>query len=408
MKPIFRRSVPCSRVGSSFVNVQPACRLSHSVAATAAALLSTFVIPHACAGLQNILIEYGWDVPTPAQMQQELAAMEKRPFDGLIFRLAGGHNAFALEPLSPSKFAGDERVLPELKFTRFTNNFVLVWGSPPAGFDWFNDAQWRTIENNAKLLLAVAKSARPRGICFDPEPYDFSLWHYAKQPKTNEHSFAEYRAVVRQRGAQLMRAFESQMPQTTILTFFHVSMFDRYAHLTDAALAERLQKESWGLMLDFFVGMLEAAGDRTQFIDGNENAYYYTSREQYFRAYHAIRRRALAFIPPNLRDKYERQVRAGMALYVDHNFALRQPNPEKYLSYKMTPEERAKWFEHNTYWALYTTDELVWCYSERMNWWKNQVPPGLEEAITSARRKIAEGEPLGFNIEPTIESAEKR
>jgi hypothetical protein len=74
----------------------------------------------------------------------------------------------------------------------------------------------------------------------------------------------------------------------------------------------------------------------------------------------------------------------------------------------MTPEERAKWFEHNTYWALYTTDELVWCYSERMNWWKNQVPPGLEEAITSARRKIAEGEPLGFNIEPTIESAEKR
>ena len=214
--------------------------------------------------------------------------------------------------------------------------------------------------------------------------------------------------MVRQRGAQLMRAFESQMPQTTILTFFHVSMFDRYAHLTDAALAERLQKESWGLMLDFFVGMLEAAGDRTQFIDGNENAYYYTSREQYFRAYHAIRRRALAFISPNLRDKYQRQVRAGMALYVDHNFALRQPNPEKYLSYKMTPEERAKWFEHNTYWALYTTDELVWCYSERMNWWKNQVPPGLEEAITSARRKIAEGEPLGFNIEPTIESAEKR
>ncbi|MDH7504162.1 MAG: hypothetical protein QHJ82_15805 [Verrucomicrobiota bacterium] len=355
-----------------------------------------------------MLIEYGWDVPTPAQMRQQLTAMEKRPFDGLIFRLAGGHNAFALQPLEQSKFAEDERALPELKFTRFTNNFVLVWGSPPAGFDWFDDAQWRTIENNAKLLLAVAKAGRTRGICFDPEPYDFSLWHYAKQPKTNEHSFGEYRATVRQRGAQLMRAFESQMPQTTILTFFHVSMFDRYAHLADNALAERLQKESWGLMPDFFVGMLEAADDRTRFIDGNENAYYYTSREQYFRAYHAIRRRALAFIPPNLREKYERQVRAGMALYVDHNFALRQPNPERYLSHKMTPEERAKWFEHNTYWALYTTDELVWCYSERMNWWKNQVPTGLEEAIISARRKIAQGEPLGFEIEPVIESARKR
>jgi len=52
---------------------------------------------------------------------------------------------------------------------------------------------------------------------------------------------------------------------------------------------------------------------------------------------------------------------------VDQNFALRQPNTEKYLSYRMTPEERAQWFEHNTYWALYTTDEYVWCYSERMN-----------------------------------------
>src|SRR5438105_8671968 len=40
------------------------------------------------------LIEYGWDVPTPAQMRDEISAMEKRPFDGLIFRLSGGQNAF--------------------------------------------------------------------------------------------------------------------------------------------------------------------------------------------------------------------------------------------------------------------------------------------------------------------------
>ena len=26
----------------------------------------------------------------------------------------------------------------------------------------------------------------------------------------------------------------------------------------------------------------------------------------------------------------------------------------------MTPEERAQWFEHNTYWALYTSDRYVW------------------------------------------------
>jgi hypothetical protein len=354
------------------------------------------------------LIEYGWDVPTPAQISEELAAMEKRPFDGLIFRLSGGHNAFVTNALDPAKFAQDERILGRLQLTRFTDNFLLVWGSPPAGFDWFDETQWHGIEANAKLLVGIAQAGHVRGICFDPEPYDFSLWDYAKQPSTNAHTFAEYRAKVRQRGAQLIRTFEDRMPGATILTFFHVSLFDRFATLPEAEQTQRLAKERWGLMPDFFVGMLEGASPEARFIDGNENAYYYTSREQYFRGYHAMRERARGLVPPELREKYERQVRAGQALYVDQNFALRQPNTEKYLSYRMTPEERAKWFEHNTYWALYTTDEYVWCYSERMNWWKDQTPPGLEAAIRSARRKIAEGKPLGFDIEPLITAAEKR
>jgi hypothetical protein len=354
------------------------------------------------------LIEYGWDVPTPAQMSEGLAAMEKRPFDGLIFRLNGGHNAFALKPLEAAMFAEDERVLPRLQFTRFTDNFVLIWASPPAGFDWFDDAQWEIIDANAEMLVGMAQAGHVRGICFDPEPYDFRLWDYAKQPKTNDHTFAEYRGKVRQRGAQLMRAFEKPMPGATILTFFHLSRHDRFATLSEAEREKKLADHSWGLMPDFFVGMLESASPKARFIDGNESAYYYTSSEQFFRAYHAIRQRALGLVPPELREKYERQVQAGQALYVDHLFALRQPDTGKYISYRMTPEEQAKWFEHNTYWALYTTDEYVWCYSERMNWWTNQVPAGLEAAIVSARQKIAEGKPLGFDIEPIIAAAGKR
>jgi hypothetical protein len=360
------------------------------------------------APLGKKLIEYGWDVPTPAQMRDELASMEKRPFDGVIFRLAAGHNAFLTKPLESAAFAEDDRILRNLQFTRFRDNFVLVWGSPPPDFDWFNDTQWTAIEGNARLLVGIAQAGHVQGICFDPEPYDFSLWDYAKQPQTNSHTFAEYRAKVRQRGAQLMRAFEKSMPGASILTFFHVSLFDRFVTLSDSERAERLLRDGWGLMPDFFIGMLEAASPKARFIDGNENAYYYTSREQYFRAYHAIRQRARGLVPAELRDKYDRQVQAGQALYVDQNFALRQPNTEKYLSSRMIPEERARWFEHNTYWALYTTDEYVWCYSERMNWWKNQTPPGLESAIVSARQKIAEGKPLDIDIEPLISAAGKR
>ena len=354
------------------------------------------------------LIEYGWDVPTPAQMHEQLAEMEKRPFDGVIFRLSAGHNAFATQPLERAKFEEDERLLRGLEFKTFHDNFVLIWGSPPANFDWFDDEQWRVIEANAKLLVKVGMAGRIRGICFDPEPYDFSLWEYSKQTATNRHSFAEYQAKVRQRGVQLIRAFEEPMPGATILTFFHVSFFDRLADLPEAERTRRLEHERWGLMPDFFIGMLEGASGQARFIDGNEESYYYTSREQYFRAYQAIHERARRLVPPELREKYERQVRAGQALYVDQDFALRQPKKEQYLSYRMSPEEQVRWFEHNVYWALYTTDEYVWCYSERMNWWKDQTPPGLEAAIVSARQKIADGKPLGFDIEPLMAEVRKR
>jgi hypothetical protein len=108
----------------------------------------------------------------------------------------------------------------------------------------------------------IAQAGRVRGICFDPEPYDFSLWDYAKQPKAKAHTFAEYRAKVPQRGAQLMRAFEKRMPGATILTFFHVSLYDCFAALPEAERTQRLEREGWGLMPDFFVGMLEAASPK--------------------------------------------------------------------------------------------------------------------------------------------------
>lgn len=376
----------------------PACAASETASAQ----------PQLQVQFRKKLIEYGWDVPTPAEMAKNREAMEKRPFDGLIFRLAGGHNAFVTKPLDPAKFKDDARILGTLKFDKFKDNFVLVWGSPAPDFDWFDDAHWKVIEANARLLVAKARPAGLRGICFDPEPYDFALWDYSKQPRSKTNSFAEYRAKVRQRGAQIMRAFEKELPGATILSFFHLSFVDRYAGLSDSDRAGRMIKERWGLMPDFFVGMLEGASPKARFIDGNESAYYYTSREQYFKSYHAMTQRALGLVPPDLREKYQRQVRAGQALYVDQNFALRQPDTERYVSYRMTPEERARWFEHNTYWALYTADEFVWCYSERMSWWNNKIPPGAEEAITNARSKIAEGRSLGFDIEPLIEAVKKR
>jgi hypothetical protein len=153
---------------------------------------------------------------------------------------------------------------------------------------------------------------------------------------------------------------------------------------------QRLSQQHWGLLSAFWNGALEAAAPGARIIDGNELAYYMTNREQFFRAYHTTRQRSLSLVPEELRAKHAVNVQAGMALYVDQMLDLRPPQ-EQYLSHYLTPAERLRFFEHNVLYALTTSDEYVWCYSERMNWWQDQVPDGAEAAVRSARDAIAQG-----------------
>ena len=175
--------------------------------------------------------------------------------------------------------------------------------------------------------------------------------------------------------------------------------------------------------------MLEAAGPGVKMIDGNEDAYTYAEALHFYSAYHMMRQRGQVFVPEKLRAKYNTQVQAGQALFVDYLLGM---GGGEEISCFLTPEERLKYFEHNLYYALDTTDEYVWCYSERMNWWKGRVPDlpswpatpggqlkvssatnrivpeGLETAIVSARQKYEQGRPLGFNMSDLIGLSHER
>ena len=207
-----------------------------------------------------------------------------------------------------------------------------------------------------------------------------------------------------------MTAIQSELPNVRLLTFFHQSLFEGLLDNPDVVERQKqLAQQPWALLSAFWNGALSAASPGVRIIDGYEMAYYISERERFFRAYHAMRQRSLALVPPELRERHAVQFQAGMALYVDHLLALRQP-PEQYLSTYLTPAERLQWWEHNVYYALATTDQYVWCYSERMNWWQEppSAPAGLEDAIRSARQKIAAGQPLGFDIAPVIAAGQQR
>ncbi|HIE52743.1 MAG TPA: hypothetical protein EYP85_13395 [Armatimonadetes bacterium] len=361
--------------------------------------------PSAAEGLRKKIVEYGWDVPRPDFIRAHIREMERRPFDGLIFRLPGDGRVFTDRKWNEADFAGAYEDLQHIHWQRFTDNFICIYAA--STMDWCNDEHWEAVQHNLRLVAKAARLGRCQGICFDPEPYGPNPWAYTQAAHRQEKTFAEYQALVRQRGAQFIQALRQEMPRFKLLTFFQLSLFPSLLRPMDPNRRQSLLSEQhYALLPAFLNGMLDAAGDEVTIIDGNEGAYYYTDRSQYFEVYHRIRQLGLWLIDPALWPRYRSQVQVGQALYMDQYFGLRQ---RKVLGHYLEPEERAKWFEHNIYWALQTTDEYVWCYSERMNWWKDEnVPPGAEEALRSAKRKVEQGEPLGFDLKDIVERARQR
>ncbi|HPK00446.1 MAG TPA: hypothetical protein PKW60_13250, partial [Candidatus Hydrogenedentes bacterium] len=199
------------------------------------------------------LIEYGWDVPTTEQVRKNINKMERRPFDGLVFRLKGGGNVFVPEPWGESRFKEDYDNAERIKWERFTDNFVIMWAASDQ--DWFNDSQWEQIIINTRLVAHAARLARCVGICFDAEPYGENPWEYAKTAHHDTYSFAEYQAKVRQRGAQFIQAIEAELPDPQILTFFQLSYFANLCVPMDPGFRqEKLSKEYYALLPAFLEG----------------------------------------------------------------------------------------------------------------------------------------------------------
>ena len=336
------------------------------------------------------LIEYGWDVPTPSFVAQHIREMEERPFDGLIMRVPNIGSVFENRKWDRAEVAGELAALAAIRWEKFTDNFICMYAA--SSMDWCRDADWENVLHNVGLCAEAARLGRCRGVCFDAEPYGENPWYYPKQAHAGEKSFADYCTVVRRRGAQFMARIQEELPSPVVHTFFLLSLFGDDQDLAD---------NQYGLLPSFLNGMLDAATPGTIITDGNESSYYYTDGIQYVKARRAILRAGRGpLVAAGNRGKYRAQLQCSQALYVDHLFDMRT---QKNISAYMTPEQRARWFEHNVFWALTTSDRYVWLYSEKMSWWKNEgLPPGLEQAVISARAKVAAGKPLGFDLAPII------
>lgn len=338
------------------------------------------------------LIEFGWDEPNTAFMRQHIAEMERSPFDGCVFHVTyakpdGTSGEFTWEGWSTRAFTQAEvrSALADLQathFRRFTHNF-LRFNTVPGDVDWFDD--FSAILNNARLAAQVARGGKAQGILFDVEQYKAPLFDYRQQRDAATKSWSEYAAQVRQRGREVMNAFQQGYPDVTVFLTFGYSVPWRESGGGKKPLADC----EYGLLAPFLDGMVEAARGRTRLVDGYEIAYYHNKDTTKFAAaYQTIREELLPIVADP--EEYRRRFSVSFGLWMDFDSTAIGWDGEDGSRNFYTPEE----FGRSVRKALEVADEYVWIYTQIPRWWSSEgktikLPEGYADAMRRARQGLA-------------------
>ncbi len=315
--------------------------------------------------------------------------MEKLPFDGFVFHVClrkGGRKVnfawecFGKTAFEREDFRGAEADLAAARFERLTDRFLRFNVTP--GIDWWDDAQWPPVLGNARAAAGFARASGCRGGMFDVEDYGTNMFRYARHPRAKEKTFGEFRAKVRERGRDLVRAIDAEFPEITLL----LSVAYSVAYITEDE--KDREDATYGLLPDFLDGILEACDPRTRLIDGWEQAYPYRKAAEFEEAYRTIvetgpRRSAVP-------EKYRAHVTAAFGIWMDYDWRKKGwSTSDPWKNYFSPPA-----FEESVRAALRRSDRYVWIYTEKPRWWTGEeLPPAYVEVLRKAREGWASSAP---------------
>ena len=289
---------------------------------------------------QKKLIQFGVEsVDTSiANLPKNVPQLEQSPFDGWVFSVSsdspGAHERrfdFTWGSWSTRAFRKQELrstvdTLKRTHFTRLTDNFIRI-NTTPADIDWYDN--FDAILNNARLAGWIAKEGGLKGILFDPEEYKSPLFDYHKQIHANSKDFQAYAKQVRQRGVEVMRAFQADYPEITIfLTFGNGYMyFKEWPRMYGGPAFEantndpkKMEYFCYGLLAPFLDGMIEAAGPNVVLIDGTEQSYLTVRRKQFIQHRRAFEQHVLPFVADD--KKYSKIFRLAFGIWADARWTV--------------------------------------------------------------------------------------
>jgi hypothetical protein len=233
---------------------------------------------------------------------------------------------------------------------------------------------------NAYLAAWLARAGQCPGVLFDIEQYDAPLFDYRKQRDAKTKGWERYATQVRQRGREVMDAFQRGYPGLTVFLTFGYCLPWLESYAGKGSLADC----HYGLLAPFVDGLIEATRGGTRLVDGHESSYGYKDTARFAAAYRTMELDLL----PIVRDpeRYRRVFSFGFGLWLDHDWRRHGWNVDDTAKNYFTPEA----FEASVREALRVADEYVWVYSETPRWWSAEgksvkLPGAYDAALRRAR-----------------------
>jgi len=327
--------------------------------------------------MKKKLIEFGFDVPTPQAMLARRDAFEGGPFDGCVFDIRIPSGGFAWNAWGGREWTLDEALpamsaLKQCGFRRFRHNFLRICTSP-----WTGGAD-DIIEANCHLAGYIASQLGLAGVVLDCEHYgEAKAWNYPRDGDPKGEGWLHVASCYRALGRCVMAALQSECPAIRVL--MPLGYHQPWAN--SGYGYKPLCQTDYGLLAPFLDGMI-AACSKGKIIDGCEAAYSFRGSA----LFRDLRRQVTKGIKGWAADpkRYAKAVSVAMPVWLDCTWGGREWNPENLAANYYPPEQ----FEATVRHALASSDELVWVYSERVDWWNPEAENAAPDDYRTALKRI--------------------
>jgi len=335
--------------------------------------------------IKSKLIEFGWDYPDINQLDSNLPSMQNTPFDGICFSLQRRITEAFDTDLHNEVFFCTEK-LKQLKWGKYKDNYIILHGSCRTGGSWFDDKRWEIIEKNMNGLSKSLLIGKLKGILFDPEYYYedslFNPWTYSKK-QYPDLTFGEVQKQVVKRGTQFINALQKSASNFNFLSIWVTGLIAE-----DLERRIPLQDARQPLLSSFIEGILIGKKNTVKIIDGNESGYWYTKPSQFLLSTAYLKNTTLQLMQSPKAKKLVPEILTSQPVFYD---GLLTTHPA--YNRGVLDSAKWKWLEENTKFAIAASSSgTAWCYSQRINWWRNQnISDTLVYILSTCKRTFTPG-----------------